>query len=67
MEDLARYIIRAYFSQERMTYLQKESKALYQSKYGKMEKTLDALEWLAVMTSRVPSRVEELPLLRFLL
>ena len=34
MENLARYIIRASFSQERMAYLRDESKVLYQSKEG---------------------------------
>ena len=29
----------------------------YQSKDGKMEKTFDALEWLAAMTSHVPNLV----------
>jgi hypothetical protein len=60
METLARYIIRASFSQERMTYLQEESKALYQSKDGKKEKTFDALEWLAAMTSHVPNKGEQM-------
>ena len=45
MENLARYIIRASFSQERMTYIQEESKVLYQSKDGKKGKAFDALEW----------------------
>jgi len=36
---------RASFSQERMTYIQEESKVLYQSKDGKKEKAFDALEW----------------------
>jgi hypothetical protein len=31
-ENLARYIIRASFSQERMTYLPDESKVIYESK-----------------------------------
>jgi len=31
MENLARYIIRASFSQDRMTYLPKESKIIYRS------------------------------------
>ena len=52
MENLARYIIRASFSQERMTYLPKESKVIYESKAcprrrsgnGKEEKVFDALE-----------------------
>jgi hypothetical protein len=60
MENLARYIIRASFSQERMTYLQEESKVLHQSKDGKMEKTFDALEWLAAMTSHVPNKGEQM-------
>ena len=45
MENLARYIIRASFSQERMTYIPEESKVNYQSKDGKEEKVFDALEW----------------------
>jgi hypothetical protein len=32
MENLARFIIRTPFSQERMTYLHEESKVIYQSK-----------------------------------
>jgi len=46
-------IIRASFSQERMTYIKEESKVSYQSKAcprprsgnGKEEKVFDALEW----------------------
>ena len=34
MEHLARYIIRASFSQERITYLPEESKVIYGSKNG---------------------------------
>ena len=49
MENLARYIVRASFSQERMTYVRDESKVTYQSKDGKEKKTFDALEWLAAM------------------
>ena len=45
MENLARYIIRASFSQERMTYIPEESKVIYQSKDGKHGKVFDALEW----------------------
>jgi Putative transposase len=43
MDNLARYIVRASFSQERMTYVPEEPKVLYQSKDGKEEKTFDAL------------------------
>ena len=46
MENLARYIIRASFSQERMTYIPDESKVVYRAKDNKKEKTFDALEWL---------------------
>ncbi|MFH1951682.1 MAG: transposase [Pseudomonadota bacterium] len=54
MENLARYIIRASFSQERMTYTPDESKVIYQSKDGKDEKVFDPLEWIAAMCSHVP-------------
>ncbi len=60
MENLARYIIRASFSQERMTYLPDESRVIYQSKDGKQEKTFDALEWLAAMCSHVPNKGEQM-------
>jgi hypothetical protein len=58
MENLARYIIRASFSQERMTYISEESKVVYRSKDDKKEKIFDALEWLAAMCSHVPNREE---------
>jgi hypothetical protein len=60
MEHLARYIIRASFSQERMTYLPEESKVIYESKDGKKEKAFDALEWLAAMSSHVPDKGEQM-------
>ncbi|MBN1833055.1 MAG: hypothetical protein JW896_13190 [Deltaproteobacteria bacterium] len=49
MENLTRYIVRASFSQERMTYIAEESKAIHQSKDGKEEKVFGALEWWAAM------------------
>ena len=55
MENLARYIIRASFSQERMSYVPEEAKVIYQSKDGKEEKVFDALEWLAAMCSHPPA------------
>ena len=58
MENLARYIIRASFSQERMTYIPEESKVVYQSKDGKEEKIFDALEWIAAMCSHPPALLE---------
>ena len=60
MENLASYIVRASFSQERMTYIRDESKVTYQSKDGKEEKTFDALEWLAAMCSHVPNKGEQM-------
>ena len=60
MENLARYIIRASFSQERMSYIPKESEVIYRSKDGKEEKVFDALEWLAVMCSHVPNKGEQM-------
>jgi len=53
MENLARYVVRASFSQERMTpypvrgrlYIPDESKVVYQSKDGNKENVFDALEW----------------------
>lgn len=57
MENLARYIIRASFSQERMTYIPDQSIVVYKSKDAKEEKIFDALEWLVppisgILTSR---------------
>jgi hypothetical protein len=60
MEKLARYIIRASFSQERMTYLPEESRVIYQSKDAQKEKVFDALEWLAAMSSHVPDKGEQM-------
>jgi hypothetical protein len=58
MENLARYVVRASFSQERMTYLPDESQVVYRSKDGKEERIFDALEWLAAMCSHVPNKGE---------
>ena len=68
MENLARYIIRASFSQERMTYIQDEAKVIYQSKAcprlrsgnGEHQKVFDALEWLAAMCSHIPNKGEQM-------
>jgi hypothetical protein len=60
MENLARYIIRASFSQERMTYLPEESKIVYRSKDHRQEKTFEALDWLAAMTSHIPNQGERM-------
>lgn len=60
MENLARYIIRASFSQERMTYLAQEPKVIYRSKDGNEERTFDPLEWLAAMSSHIPNKGEQM-------
>ena len=49
MENLARYIVRASFSRERMTYHRETGQVGYQSKDGKETRVFDALEWLAAM------------------
>ena len=60
MENLARYIIRASFSQERMQYLDQEAKVVYTSKDGKSTKVFDALDWLAAMCSHIPNKGEQM-------
>jgi len=52
MENLARYIIRASFSQERMTYLRNEATVVYRAKKGPESKIFDDHEWLAAMPAR---------------
>ena len=53
LENLARYIIRASFSQERMTYIPAQdssdgvAKVIYQAKHGHTSNTFEALDWLA--------------------
>ena len=56
MENLARYIIRASFSQERMTYLEQEATVVYKAKDGKDAKVFPAMEWLAAMCSHIPNK-----------
>jgi hypothetical protein len=55
MENLARYIIRASLSQERMTYLEDEGKVIYQTKDGSAKKEFTALAWLANISSHIPN------------
>ena len=45
IENLARYIIRASFSQERMSYVEEHGIVVYRSKDGAEQKVFDALEW----------------------
>jgi hypothetical protein len=60
MENLARYIIRASFSQERMQYLDQEGKDVYTSKDKKTSKVFPALEWLVSLCSHIPNRGEQM-------
>jgi len=55
-ENLARYIIRASFSQERMEYYPEKTLVKYESKYGKKAAELDPLEWMAAVISHIPDR-----------
>jgi hypothetical protein len=66
LEKLARYIIRASFSQERMTYIPAHessdgtAKVIYESKDGKTRETFDALDWLALLATHIPNRGEQM-------
>ena len=60
MENLARDIIRASFSQERMQYLDQEGKVVYISKDSRASKIFPALEWLANLCSHIPNRGEQM-------
>jgi len=55
-ENLAKYIIRASFSQERMKYFPDQAKVTYQSKYGRQVKEFNPLEWMAALVSHIPDR-----------
>ena len=47
MENLARYIIGASFSQERINYVMEESKVIYKSKDGTNSEEFDAVDFIA--------------------
>ena len=64
MENLARYIIRASFSQERMNYMVNESKVIYKSKNGNDTKEFDAVDFIAGLCSHIPNKNEQM--LRYL-
>ena len=55
-ENLARYIIRASFSQERMKYFPDKPMVTYESKYGKKVTEPRPLEWMAALASHIPDR-----------
>ena len=60
MENLARYIIRASFSKERMQYLAQEGKVMYTARDKKTSKVFSAMEWLAAMCSHIPNSGEQM-------
>ncbi|WP_459919076.1 transposase [Desulfocicer niacini] len=63
--NLANYIIRACFSQERMLYIPAEestdgiAKVVYTSKDRKPRKVFNALDWLAQLVTHIPNRYEQ--------
>jgi len=59
-ENIARYIVRASLSQERLTYLENQGKVVYKTKDGAVEKEFPALEWLAATCSHIPNPGEHL-------
>jgi len=62
--NLARYIIRACFSQERMVYVPAKksddgvAKVIYTSKDRKTRKVFTTLDWLARLVTHIPGRYE---------
>ena len=66
LEDLARYIIRACFSQERMRYIPAkdtfdgQAKVICRSKDGLTSKTFEALDWLAQLVTHIPNKGEQM-------
>jgi hypothetical protein len=58
--SLARYIIRASFSQERMRYLADEGPVIYAAKKGNDRKVFEVETWLAAICSHVPSYGEQM-------
>jgi len=55
-ENLARYIIRASFSRERMKYYPERPLVTYESKYGKKVAEFDPLKWMAALVTHIPDR-----------
>ncbi len=64
LENLAKYIIRACFSQQRMVYIpvgntaDGVAKVIYTSKDGRTQKTFDALDWLSQLVVHIPDKYE---------
>ncbi len=67
LEKLARYTIRASFSLKRMTYipagkthLTERQKCYINQKTAKPQKTFDAIDWLAMLTTHIPDKNEQM-------
>jgi hypothetical protein len=59
IKNLARYIIRASFSTERLSYVSEDSKVIYKSNSGNDTKEFDAVDFIASITSHIPNRNEQ--------
>jgi hypothetical protein len=66
LDNLAKYVVRASFSQERMVCVPAEksadgsAKVFYQSKDPRTQQTFNALDWLARLVVHIPNRYEQL-------
>ena len=60
MGNLARYIIRASFSQERMKYVSEAPKVIYKSKNESDTKEFDAVDFIASICSHIPNKNEQM-------
>jgi len=56
-ETLARYIVKAPISQERMTYDRENQKVIYKSKHDTI--IYEPLDWLAAITSHIPNKYSQ--------
>ncbi|MBA7612727.1 hypothetical protein ES703_19964 [subsurface metagenome] len=57
MENLARYIIRASFLQERINYIREESKVIYKSKDGTNTRQFDAVDFISALQAISQTKV----------
>ena len=60
MENIARYIIRASFSVERLSYIRDDSKVIYKSKNGKDTKEFAVLDFIVCIASHIPNKNEQM-------
>ncbi|MHB1335962.1 MAG: transposase [Candidatus Humimicrobiaceae bacterium] len=60
MENIARYIIRASFSQERMDHIREQSKVIYKSENGNDTKEFEAVDFIASICSHIPNKNEQM-------